>query len=1032
IRLTGMGSYAISVWGNLAISENGDTRLGDISVGGETIISGGSVQARQFKATGNAVFNNTELTLLGTGERGSSFGDDLTITANTKSSLGDATVAGNMSATGGALTAGVLRANKNANFTGVELELGGSMSTPSEIGGDLSFVSNKSAKLGAITINGGLTADSGDLTATSLKVDKDANFDGVRLALNGVADNPDKIGGNLILSGDSVATTGSLEVGGELRAGGGSFKSARLKTGSGADFTGVDLALNGTEANPDLIGGDFNLAKNAKANLSYIEIGGKATVDGGDFTAKKLSAGAADFSNTKSDVSSLDIKGVAEFAGGSFSADNAKTGSAIFREGIIASLKNMMLVDSGGTINVGDAMDTEGGTTVKIDALNLAGGTLKIGNIDVGPALVAVNGFAKGDGSADIINGHIAVGANGRLALGTKDGSWIPANLAEARATLALAQPTRLAAGTGMHVTGTGAPAPVGGRINFDADSLFIIDGANARTYYTGEWVKSALLDSSKGAVGALSSESSHTAVVADGARLYIKNPVPNTVIVALGQNIKTVYANSATRNRATTGAAWTGANLDYDNKDTVKIERLDGEYAGQFSVLPRDTTPTDPGQPDNPDQPSTPSTPENPDQPSPTPDNPSDPANPDNPSNNPSSPDAPAVAPSKPANTTHPAADPGIHDVIDHESGKGNIGDKPEHLVWHHGAGFISHTIANENPREATRLVEGAARIAVIGAVPQMTLLGNEAASSASERRVGIENMIWRDDDFHARSVSLWAVPLYRATGAWDMEAGNLDYDYHGGIGGVALGGDITFDDLIRAGLAFHIGGGYAKSEGELSETTNNMNFWGVGAYAGWIRDNFAVSADVNFTSTYNKLKQDVSSLPGWGELKGDARAYALSAGMKFEYKFETDLADIIPHAGFKYHYIHVYDYDINHRGSTIMSGEAFEQNIWTFPIGIKFAKNLELENGWTLRPSLDLRAIPAAGDIDAKTSIRFTETSRDIDLKTKTMDYIVWGGAIGLEATFGNLALGINYSLDAGAQSVANSVFGVVRYEF
>ncbi|MDE5832439.1 MAG: hypothetical protein K2H64_05570, partial [Desulfovibrio sp.] len=43
IRLTGIGSYASSVRGNLAISENGDTRLGDISVGGETIISGGSV-----------------------------------------------------------------------------------------------------------------------------------------------------------------------------------------------------------------------------------------------------------------------------------------------------------------------------------------------------------------------------------------------------------------------------------------------------------------------------------------------------------------------------------------------------------------------------------------------------------------------------------------------------------------------------------------------------------------------------------------------------------------------------------------------------------------------------------------------------------------------------------------------------------------------------------------------------------------------------------------------------------------------------
>lgn len=318
-----------------------------------------------------------------------------------------------------------------------------------------------------------------------------------------------------------------------------------------------------------------------------------------------------------------------------------------------------------------------------------------------------------------------------------------------------------------------------------------------------------------------------------------------------------------------------------------------------------------------------------------------------------------------------------------------------------------------------------------VLGAVPQLALSANSAAATAMEQRVALANML-DEKDIYTRSIALWAVPLYRASNAWSLEAGSHEYDYNGGIGGIAMGGDITFADTLRAGLAFNIGGGYSKSGGDLPETTNGMSFWGIGAYAGGAIGNLGMAADVSFTSTYNKLRQDISVLNGWNDLKGDAQAYALSAGFALEYLFRSSLLDIIPHAGFKYNYLHIDDYELRHNGHGIIDGNGLDQSIWTFPLGVSFAKDLELGNGWQLRPGLDFRLTPATGDIETKTITRFTATDLDVELKTKIMDYMTVGGVASLDAKCGDFSIGIRYSLEAGAHTTYSTILGAFSYEF
>ena len=365
-------------------------------------------------------------------------------------------------------------------------------------------------------------------------------------------------------------------------------------------------------------------------------------------------------------------------------------------------------------------------------------------------------------------------------------------------------------------------------------------------------------------------------------------------------------------------------------------------------------------------------------------------------------------------------------------------------------GVRFLSRAARADyiaDARQAAVTIESAARMALAGAVPQMTMAAGNAAGNAVTQRtslaqpggnaiqsVALDGSVQTGasaGDAARTGFAMWIMPLYQSSNGYGMKAGNFDLDVSGGLGGVAIGADYTFDNAIRAGITFNIGGGYATGSGDLNETTNNMNFWGIGAYAGWTPGNFGLTADVNYTSTYNKLEQDLPASMQMGKLKSDVTAYAISAGLRGEYKIETSALDIIPHVGVRYMSLNTDEYDVK-SGGTLLKGDAINQNIWTFPIGVAFSKQIETGNGWHFKPSLDLAVIPAAGDIDARSDVRFTGTGTKAELDTQTMDYVSYMGQAGLE--FGNdtTTLGVNYNIQLGAKSTAHGVFGTFRYEF
>ena len=223
-------------------------------------------------------------------------------------------------------------------------------------------------------------------------------------------------------------------------------------------------------------------------------------------------------------------------------------------------------------------------------------------------------------------------------------------------------------------------------------------------------------------------------------------------------------------------------------------------------------------------------------------------------------------------------------------------------------GVRFISRAYSRAYGAPGNATVEGAERLPVLGSVPQLTLAANRAAGSAVTERTSlaspggdISSMTALSPDSR-RTWSLWVLPLYQSINHYGLDAGSLDADTSGSLGGITVGADCTFDSTLRLGADLSVGGGWAEGSGDFNRTTNNMNFWGAGIYGGWTRGAFGLSADVHFTSSFNSLKQELPSAMRMADLEADITDRALSAGIRAEYRLRAGNVTVIPHAGVRY----------------------------------------------------------------------------------------------------------------------------------
>ena len=819
-----------------------------------------------------------------------------------------------------------------------------------------------------------ITADAANINATG----GDITADTVTLKNNGL----------LAASEKDAATGGNITISNTLSGQGSVVADKTLALTNG--YTGVDGSADvlTLQAGGDITATNKNLNQ-ADGKLTVVAGG---TIDAANISATNVAAKKLTADAVAVDGGTLNLTGTGDKA--------SSVKSLELTNGTQATVADLKL-DTDQTLTVGTGDDTAGGTTLSAQHIDLNGGMLLVDPAwGLASSNVAVKDLSalstSGAASADpaLVNGSVGVGQNSYLALRTDDLTWLPGVVANYTKGVGLSE-TGITAALGVfdsikiadtkglvvdgRLTSTGLSAAiVPDTAKFGANSLLVVNGAN--------------IYGDKAAITFMST-SGGTLTVDKTSRLVVTDAVA-------GQDY-TIVANAATVQDGTSAPITDGGTV-------WKTEGL--------------STTTDMISLGN--------------------------AVFDDPNNK-----VTTSAVRNDAHTVFPNLSDGMANAVnDLYTGHAGAAGQPN---WDYadvnsdqmGVRFLSRATDNRflgmDKNAAAESIESAARIAFAGAAPQMTKMASDAGTNAVVNRLGFANPAdgaqamdaeGKIVDRNTTGFALWIAPLWQSQHGWGLDAGNMDYGFNGNLGGVSLGADYTFENAIRAGITFNIGGGYAESSGgDLSSTENRMNFWGLGAYAGWNYENFGVMADVSYTSTWNQLKQDLDSRLGMGnKLEADVQATAISAGLRAEYLLQTSAMDIIPHIGVRYMSLNTWGYDVDTHGGTVLEGDSLHQDIWTFPIGVTFSKDFALDSGWSFKPSLDFTVIPAAGDIKAKHDVHFTGLPGTYEVETQMMDYLTWQGGVGLELANDNMSIGVNYTLQAGQHTTGHGVFGSFRYEF
>lgn len=831
----------------------------------------------------------------------------------------------------------------------------------------------------------GATVEYDAATANTTTVNGGYGADAIVITNAADGDHTVTVQNDLTLTGDGSGTLINVE-----------NQNAELTTITVRDGKTLNLGNAAAEINNGTLEATVELGDNSTLNAAA-----------GDYAVEKVTAGQ-DGQGTVNATAGVNLEmGTIGEEGKAVAAVTADGGNLaagdIYADNVSVNNGGNLVansITSDGNLTVGSSNDATGGSTLSAGSLSLNGMLIIDPAWGLASSNAAVASFPSlnPDEQKVVVSAPVGVGQNSYLALGTANTRWLPGVVAGytngtglsqtgITAAMGIYKGITIAAGKALLVDGSktgdadGQPPYDAGSLeeylanpdnantaNFAANSLLVINGADA-----GIAAGNAAIDF----------ETAGTLTVADGAKLLITDAV-------VGQNY-TIVGNV---DNAPVVDGW---------KNNVLESTTDMISLGDATHDNVNNTVTTTAQRND-------------------------------------------------AHTVFPNLSGELADAVnDLYTGHDGAAGAPR---WDYadvnsadmGVRFLSRATDNRflgaDKQAAASTIESAARMAFAGAVPQMTRMASDAATNAVVNRLGFANPVdgaqamnaeGKIVDRRTTGFALWIAPLWQNMRGWGMEAGDLDYGFNGNLGGVSLGADYTFENAIRAGITFNIGGGYAESSGgDLNSTENRMTFWGLGAYAGWNYQNFGLMADVSYTSTWNDLSQDMDGRMGMGDLEADVQATAISAGLRAEYKLETSALDIIPHIGVRYMSLNTWGYDVDTHGGTVLEGDGFHQDIWTFPIGVTFSKEITMDSGWFFKPSVDFSVIPAAGDIKAKEDVRFTGLPGSYEVETQMMDYLTWQGGVGIQLGNDNLSFGVNYTLQAGQNTTGHGVFGNFRYEF
>lgn len=238
--------------------------------------------------------------------------------------------------------------------------------------------------------------------------------------------------------------------------------------------------------------------------------------------------------------------------------------------------------------------------------------------------------------------------------------------------------------------------------------------------------------------------------------------------------------------------------------------------------------------------------------------------------------------------------------------------------------------------------------------------------------------------------------------------------------LGGLVVGGEYSANDWTFGALA-NLGTGTVRGQDDNSGIRNEVDYYGVQAYAGKRFGMMNVIGQVGYVTTSN----DVSHTTVANE-KADIDADVLSVGVRGEMRFDlTQNTRLVPYIGFNYLRVNTDGYNTD-QGLRVKEQD---QDVFTVPVGVKFAGDMQTASGWVMTPSMDIGYVHAFGDRD-------TEARTQVGATTAHTTMDVWAESVvrtsfGLKAQKDNWGVGVQAGTALGSDDT-KELFGQVRVDY
>ncbi|MBU3845347.1 MAG: autotransporter outer membrane beta-barrel domain-containing protein [Candidatus Anaerobiospirillum pullicola] len=318
----------------------------------------------------------------------------------------------------------------------------------------------------------------------------------------------------------------------------------------------------------------------------------------------------------------------------------------------------------------------------------------------------------------------------------------------------------------------------------------------------------------------------------------------------------------------------------------------------------------------------------------------------------------------------------------------------------------FLQETISTGDGTAA----EAVARLAVFGGAAQAAITAGSSSYEAISGRMGMGatgyNLTVADN---TQGAALWVTPMYKSSESDGFDAEGVDYGVDLNLYGVALGADYTLANGVSFGAMFNVGSGDVDGKDAGSAVSNDFDYYGFGVYGGFSANNFKVVADLTYTVADNDLEANTSI----DTVGASIDTSNLSLGVTAQYAFDFTGASVTPHAGLRYSYIDMDDYDVDGEG-TVASYDGDSMGIFSIPVGVTVAKEF-VGGNWSVKPSFDLTLTGNFGDDETDGTVHWAGVENlSTNVSSEVIDNFTYGATLGVAAKTGNfsLGLGVNYT--------------------